>query len=162
MRETPDNAGEPPGGGICRIRIILRRTTASRAGAGGKIGNFTPGGGGLKKAAMRAFPRPVAAIAVLALTLSGCGILMSSPKDRAAKNSAGFKSGYSDGCASASLQGSNPRAEQVRDDALYKTDAHYRSGWASGVTNCRNNNVNPRNQPNAGPIPDNSPGGHPY
>ncbi|GAA0548509.1 hypothetical protein FHS83_001001 [Rhizomicrobium palustre] len=95
-------------------------------------------------------------------SLAGCGILMPTAKDRAAKKTPGFKSGYSDGCASASLQGTNHRAEQVRDESLYKTDAHYRSGWASGFTNCRNNNVNPRNQPNAGPIPDNSPGGHPY
>lgn len=103
------------------------------------------------------------AIALLAaLSLSGCGILLPTAKDRAAKNTPGFRSGYSDGCASASAKNTNYRAEQVRDDNLYKTDAHYRSGWASGFTNCRNNVVDPRNQPNAGPIPDNSPGGHPY
>jgi len=103
------------------------------------------------------------AIALLAaLTLSGCGILLPTAKDRAAKNTPNFKSGYSDGCASAGTQSANYRADQVRDENLYKTDAHYRSGWASGFSNCRNNTINPRNQPNAGPIPDNSPGGHPY
>jgi hypothetical protein len=105
---------------------------------------------------------PVFSALVLTTALCGCGIFLPTAKDRAAKATPEFRSGYSDGCASANAKGTNFRAEQVRDDNLYKTSAHYRSGWASGVTNCRNNNVDPRNQPNAGPLPDNSPGGHPY
>lgn len=106
-------------------------------------------------------PRAVTVIAA-AILLSGCGIFLPTAKDRAAKATPGFRSGYSDGCASAGVVSANHREEKVRDENLYKTDAHYRSGWASGFTNCRNNNINPRNQPNAGPIPDNLPGGHPY
>lgn len=109
----------------------------------------------------RKLPVVLAAV-TLAFSLSGCGIFLPTAKDRAAKNSPGFKSGYSDGCASAGTVSANHREEKVRDENLYKTDPHYRSGWASGFANCRDNRANPRNQPNAGPIPDNSPGGHPY
>jgi len=79
-----------------------------------------------------------------------------------AKNTPGFKAGYSDGCSSANAQDTNYRAEQVRDENLYKTDKHYRSGWASGFYNCRTNLAHPVGTPNSGPIPDNQPGGHPY
>lgn len=102
------------------------------------------------------------AFAVLALvSLAGCGILLPTAKDRAAKKTPAFREGYSDGCASATVQDTNHRAEQVRDENLYKTDAHYRSGWASGFGNCRTNTNRPANTPGAGPIPDNQPGAHP-
>lgn len=97
-----------------------------------------------------------------ALSLAGCGILLPTQRDRAAKNTPGFKAGYSDGCASATIQDTNYRADQVRDENLYKTDKHYRSGWASGFYNCRTNRTHPMSGPNSGPIPDNQPGGHPY
>lgn len=100
-------------------------------------------------------------LAVLfAVSLAGCGILLPSSRDRAAKNTSGFKSGYTDGCASANAESTNHRAEQVRDDNLYNTDKHYRSGWASGFSNCRNPAGQQSNNPNAGPIPDNRPGAH--
>jgi hypothetical protein len=98
----------------------------------------------------------------LAVALSGCGILLPGPKDRLAKNTPGFKSGFSDGCASATNQDVNYRTDQVRDEQLYKSDKHYRSGWASGFYNCRTNRTHPVYTPNAGPVPDNQPGGHPY
>lgn len=98
----------------------------------------------------------------LAVCLAGCGILFPSHRDRAAKNTPGFKAGFSDGCASATNEQTSYRAEQIRDEQLYKTDKHYRAGWASGFYNCRTNKTTPMNQPNAGPIPDNNPGGHPY
>lgn len=101
-------------------------------------------------------------VAVAVLSLAGCGILMPSAKDRAAKKTPGFKSGFSDGCASATNQATNYRTDLVRDEAEYKTDKHYRSGWASGFYNCRTNQTNQVYQPNAGPIPDNNPGHHPY
>jgi hypothetical protein len=100
--------------------------------------------------------------AVLAVSLAGCGIVMPTARDRAAKNTPGFKAGYTDGCASATIQDTNYRADQIRDDNLYKTDKHYRSGWASGFYNCRTNRTHPMNNPASGPIPDNQPGGHPY
>jgi predicted small lipoprotein YifL len=101
-------------------------------------------------------------VVAVAVSLAGCGILMPSSRDRAAKNTPGFKAGYSDGCASATIQDTNYRADQVRDENLYKTDKHYRSGWASGFYNCRTNRTHPMNNPGSGPIPDNQPGGHPY
>jgi predicted small lipoprotein YifL len=100
------------------------------------------------------------AITVLAvLSLTGCGILFPSASQRAGKNTPGFKAGYSDGCASATIQDTNYRHDQVRDEASYQSDKHYRSGWASGFSNCRTNLT--RN-PASGPIPDNNPGGHQY
>jgi hypothetical protein len=99
---------------------------------------------------------------VAAVSLAGCGILLPSQRDRAAKNTPGFKAGYSDGCASATMLDTNYRADQMRDENLYKTDKHYRSGWASGFYNCHTNQARPANTPNSGPIPDNQPGGHPY
>jgi hypothetical protein len=98
---------------------------------------------------------------VAALSLAGCGILLPNARDRAAKNTPGFKSGFSDGCASATVQDTSYRAEQVRDEALYKTDKHYRSGWASGFYNCRTNRSHDINTPNVGPIPDSNPGARP-
>jgi hypothetical protein len=99
--------------------------------------------------------------AALALSLAGCGILMPTARDRAAKNTPGFKSGYSDGCASATIQDVNYRADQVRDENLYKTDKHYRTGWASGFYNCRTNRTHSMTGPGSGPIPDNRPGARP-
>jgi hypothetical protein len=98
-------------------------------------------------------------ILAAAFSLVGCGILFPSARDRAGRDTPGFKSGYSDGCASATIQDTNYRADQVRDENLYKTDRHYRSGWASGFYNCRTNRTHGMTNPNAGPIPDNLPGG---
>jgi hypothetical protein len=98
---------------------------------------------------------------IAALSLAGCGILLPSARDRAAKNTPGFKSGFSDGCASATVQDTSYRAEQIRDEALYKSDKHYRSGWASGFYNCRTNKSHDVNTPNVGPIPDTNPGARP-
>jgi hypothetical protein len=98
----------------------------------------------------------------LALSLAGCGILFPTARDRAAKNTPGFKSGFSDGCASATVQDTNYRKDTVKDEELYKTDKNYRAGWSSGFYNCRTNRTRTANTPNTGPIPDNNPGGHPY
>jgi hypothetical protein len=100
--------------------------------------------------------------AVIALSLAGCGIVLPSSRDIAAKNTPGFKSGYSDGCASATVQDTKYRKEQIRDDNLYKTDKHYRAGWASGFYNCRTNRTHGATGPDSSPIPDNHPGGPSY
>jgi len=99
---------------------------------------------------------------VAALCLAGCGILFPGARDRAAKNTPGFKSGFSDGCASATIQDTNYRKDTVRDEELYKSDKNYRAGWSSGFYNCRTNQTHSAQSPNVGPIPDNNPGGHPY
>jgi hypothetical protein len=96
--------------------------------------------------------------AAVALSLAGCGILFPSARERAAKNSPGFKAGYSDGCASATIQDTNYRADTVRDEQSYAADKNYRSGWASGFYNCRTNRTHNTAIPGGGPIPDNNPG----
>jgi hypothetical protein len=108
---------------------------------------------------MRIFRTAVAALALV--SLAGCGILFPTAKDRAVKKSPEFRNGYSDGCGSSTAQDTNHRAEQMRDENLYKTDSRYRAGWASGFANCRTTTNRPANTPAAGPIPDNQPGGHP-
>jgi len=107
---------------------------------------------------IRRTPFAIGITLAASLVLTGCGILLPSAKDRAAKNTPGFKSGYSDGCASATIQDTNYRTDSVRDENLYKTDPHYRSGWASGFYNCRTNRTHPTTGPGSGPIPDNLPG----
>ncbi len=73
---------------------------------------------------------------------------------RQVENSPNFKSGYSDGCASANNYSANMRARtDVRDAALFKTDRAYRAGWSAGYTACRPANLEPR-EPNQGPIAD--------
>jgi hypothetical protein len=99
----------------------------------------------------------LAIVALTALSLAGCGIFFPTARSRAAKNTPGFKSGYSDGCASATIQDTNYRHDQVRDEGSYAADKNYRAGWASGFSVCRTNLT--RN-PSRGPIPDNNPGGH--
>ena len=100
----------------------------------------------------------IAFAAFAALTLAGCGIVFPSARERAMKNTPGFKAGYSDGCASANAQGTNYRNDQVRDPA-YANDRNYQLGWASGHANCRTFTTR---APTAGPIPDNNPGTQPY
>jgi predicted small lipoprotein YifL len=106
---------------------------------------------------MRNFLR-IATVFVAVASLAGCGIVFPNARDRAARNTPGFKAGYSDGCASANAQGTNYRNDQVRDPA-YAHDRNYQLGWASGLANCRTNSTH---APNAGPIPDNNPGTQPY
>jgi hypothetical protein len=73
---------------------------------------------------------PVLAI----LLLAACA----SPASRAMRNSPDYKAGYSDGCASASLQGANPRdGGNTRDDAAYGSNPAYRTGWGTGFGACR-------------------------
>jgi hypothetical protein len=65
-------------------------------------------------------------------------LLASCAADRATRNSPDFKAGYSDGCASASLQGANPRNTGLtRDDEAYRASPAYHSGWGEGFGACR-------------------------
>lgn len=99
----------------------------------------------------RFFPRMMALAALLALM--GC----ESAADRAMKRTPDFRAGYSDGCASAGTQGANPRdTDPMRDEAAYRTNRAYRTGWGTGFNACRTyqpgNNMPP--PPGQGPIPD--------
>jgi hypothetical protein len=58
--------------------------------------------------------------------------------DPALQKSPDFQAGYSDGCASASLQGANKRDTSLtRDDAAYQSNKAYHSGWGTGFGACR-------------------------
>ncbi|HEY0282689.1 MAG TPA: hypothetical protein VGC27_08705 [Rhizomicrobium sp.] len=101
----------------------------------------------------------IAVALLVALSLAGCGIFFPSAASRAGRDTPGFRAGYSDGCASANSQDTNYRNDQVRDEAAYAADRHYRSGWASGFSACRTYTTR---DPSSGPIPDNNPGGRSY
>jgi hypothetical protein len=74
------------------------------------------------------------AAVICLLLLAGC----TSAADRATRNSPDFKAGYSDGCASAGLQGANPRDTGLtRDDGAYRANPAYHSGWGEGFGACR-------------------------
>lgn len=85
---------------------------------------------------------------VLGICLGACG-LVSSPSDRAARQSPSFKEGYGDGCAAATATSANYREGPYRDNALYNSDKLYRAGWASGYQSC---NPRPAQVPGANPI----------
>ena len=81
---------------------------------------------------LRLFARLTALTALLALM--GC----ESAADRAMKRTPDFRAGYSDGCASAGTQGANPRdTDLMRDEAAYRTNRAYRTGWGTGFNGCR-------------------------
>jgi hypothetical protein len=99
----------------------------------------------------------IALVALTALSLGGCGFIFESRAERAMRNTPNFKSGYSDGCATANAQGVNYNRNQVRDDDLYKADKAYRAGWAAGVSSCKAGLATQPGVP-GGPIPDTLPG----
>jgi hypothetical protein len=66
--------------------------------------------------------------------VTGC----TSPADRAVRNSPEFQAGYVDGCASAGHEGANKRdTDLMRDEALYRSNSAYHSGWGTGFGACR-------------------------
>lgn len=74
-------------------------------------------------------------IVLFAAPLAGC-MLFVGPEERALQKNPNFREGYEDGCAAAG-GGANPREQPYRDDALYNSDAAYRSGWNDGLSVCR-------------------------
>jgi hypothetical protein len=56
-----------------------------------------------------------------------------------------YSAGFSDGCATASAEGTTtaPREPQ-RDQALYAKEPDYRAGWISGHATCRMEGGPPR------------------
>jgi hypothetical protein len=68
------------------------------------------------------------------LSVAACA----SRADRALRSSPDFKAGYSDGCASANLQGADKRdGGPTRDDEAYQSNPAYHSGWGQGFGACR-------------------------
>ncbi|HWC62750.1 MAG TPA: hypothetical protein VG501_03945 [Rhizomicrobium sp.] len=54
------------------------------------------------------------------------------------RNSPEYRAGYSDGCASANLEGANKRDTGLnRDEAAYRNNPAYHSGWGAGFGACR-------------------------
>ncbi len=98
-----------------------------------------------------------AVFATSCLALAGCGFIFESSAERATRNSPDFKSGYSDGCATANAQGTNYGRAITRDDAMYRTNKAYRAGWAAGVSACQSNLASQPGVPGS-PIPDVNPG----
>jgi hypothetical protein len=94
-------------------------------------------------------------LAVLAAAASALGActLFGGPQDRALRRTPSFKDGYADGCAAAQEQGSDFRGNTVRDDDLYKNDAVYRRGWASGWQTCAPIERRQETTPGSNPLP---------
>jgi hypothetical protein len=107
---------------------------------------------------MRFGPR-LAVLLLVGFALSGC----ESASDRAMRNSPDYKSGYSDGCASAGARGANMRdSGRMRDEQAYQTDRVYSAGWDTGFNTCRGyqSPAGGPPLPGQGPIPDPNP--HPF
>jgi hypothetical protein len=92
---------------------------------------------------------PVLALVLpLFLLLSACGSRQ--------PDSADFKAGYSDGCASANTEGgANKRDEGgvIRDEGAYRGNKDYRAGWGRGFGVCRamTRQTSPAGSPGGGP-----------
>ena len=97
-------------------------------------------------------------VAMVGISVSGCGFIFESSAERAMRKTPDFKSGYADGCATANAQGVNYGRDTTRDDALYKADKAYRAGWAAGVSACRTSLTERQPGTPQGPIPDVNPG----
>jgi hypothetical protein len=67
-----------------------------------------------------------------------CLLPLAACTSAALRKSPDFQAGYSDGCASASMQGANKRGTGLtRDDGAYQSNKAYHSGWSSGFGACR-------------------------
>ena len=54
------------------------------------------------------------------------------------RNSPEYKAGYVDGCSSAGREGANKRdTGMTRDEAAYRSNSAYHSGWGMGFGACR-------------------------
>ncbi|HEX3675660.1 MAG TPA: hypothetical protein VHU87_15420 [Rhizomicrobium sp.] len=103
------------------------------------------------------FRAPLAVL--LLLPLSGC-VIFGGPADKALRRTPSYRDGYQDGCAAANDAYSNFRKGPLTDNALYRTDQVYRSGWGNGFQACRTT-LTPgvqANSPDHGPLPDEGPG----
>lgn len=87
----------------------------------------------------------------LFLVFSGCAGGKADSRD--------FKAGYSDGCASANAEGgANKREDRlIRDEAAYRGNKDYRSGWGRGFGACRA--MSRQTSPGAGPFANGPMGG---
>ena len=88
----------------------------------------------------------------LLVFLTGC----QTRNDRALARSPDYKAGYSDGCASADSRGANMRGKDgvIRDDAAFRANKAYRSGWGLGFSACRTSQPGGNPMPGRGPIAD--------
>jgi hypothetical protein len=73
---------------------------------------------------------------LLVLLLGGCAIF-GGPADKALRKTPSWRDGYQDGCAAATDAHSNFRKGPLTDNAMYRTDKIYRSGWGNGYQTCR-------------------------
>ena len=100
------------------------------------------------------------ALALFAIAaLSGCAVF-GGPADRALRKTPSYRDGYQDGCAAATDAYTNFRKGPLTDNALYRTDQTYRTGWGNGYQACRST-LTPgvqANSPGQGALPDQGPG----
>jgi hypothetical protein len=76
-------------------------------------------------------PKP---ILICLFLLAGCA----GGADQTMRASPEYRAGYSDGCASAYLQGADKRDTHLtRDEAAYRNNAAYHGGWGAGFGVCR-------------------------
>jgi hypothetical protein len=52
-------------------------------------------------------------------------------------DSPGYMQGFGDGCGTATARGQPGQAKDLRNAALYESDADYRAGYTSGFATCR-------------------------
>lgn len=94
-------------------------------------------------------------VLVVAVSLSGC-IFFETNAQRAIRNNPNFRTGYSDGCASANARGTSFVGDKVRDEAMFETSQPYRAGWSNGYGTC-NNQLNRSGNSNVSGMPDQRP-----
>ena len=70
-----------------------------------------------------------------ALAVAGCV----SPTAPDFDGSAFYQAGYGDGCSTAVEGDKSFSTKLIRNEALYKTDEGYRSGWRQGYAACNEN-----------------------
>lgn len=81
-----------------------------------------------------------------------CLLPLAACTSAALRKSPDFQAGYSDGCASASMQGANKRdTSYTRDENAYQGNKAYRSGWGSGFGACRQMSASRNGDPLAMP-----------
>lgn len=81
-----------------------------------------------------------------------CLLPLAACTSSALRKSPDFQAGYSDGCASANMQGANKRDTSfTRDDRAYQGNKAYHSGWGSGFGACRQMSASQNRDPLALP-----------
>jgi hypothetical protein len=71
-----------------------------------------------------------------AVTVAGCASPAPPPGGKIDENSAGYVSGFTDGCATANPRYRKENNLTAKRDPQYDTDADYHTGWDKGYLKC--------------------------